>query len=154
MAGKIDSDVREVDLILRESEVMTLRRAGNTWDEISRQLGYSSPAATYRIFQKALEKHVVPKIEELRAIETNRLDGLTLALWPKAESGDIRAIEAIVKLMERRARLLGLDAPTKIQAEVINYEGGELGEHTRRIIELVRQSGVQASIMGGDSSQT
>jgi hypothetical protein len=153
--GKVmEADSREVDLVAMETEIVSLRRAGHTWDAISKLTGHKNPYDAHRIFLRALTRHITPKLEELRLIEMDRVDALTLVLWGKAEEGDIKAIETIIKLMERRAKITGLDAPTKIQAEVINYEGGQLGEHTRRIIELVRQSGVPASIMGGDTSQT
>jgi hypothetical protein len=154
MGGIIALDGREIDLRAKETEIVSLRRAGHTWEAISNIAGYKNPMDAYRIFQKALTRHLMPKLEELRLVEMDRVDALTLVLWGKAEEGDIKAIETIIKLMERRAKITGLDAPTKIQAEVINYEGGELGEHTRRIIELVRQAGVTEGIMGGDISET
>lgn len=39
-----------------------------------------------------------------------RLDRLNLALAPGIRSGDPRAVKAAVRLMERRAKLFGLDA--------------------------------------------
>lgn len=44
------------------------------------------------------------------ALELERLDALTEALWPKAMSGQTPAVAAILRVMERRAKLLGLDA--------------------------------------------
>ena len=35
---------------------------------------------------------------------------------PKATAGDARAAEAIIKALDRHARLLGLDAPVKVWA--------------------------------------
>jgi hypothetical protein len=35
-------------------------------------------------------------------------------VWTKALNGDVRAVDSVLRIMERRAKLLGLDAPTKI----------------------------------------
>ena len=57
------------------------------------------------------------KAEQYRALELLRLDALTLCLSAKIDLGDTRAILVAVKIMERRAKLLGFDAlPT---AEVV-----------------------------------
>ena len=42
-----------------------------------------------------------------------RLDGLLLALAGPIKAGHLGAIDRALHIMERRARLLGLDAPTK-----------------------------------------
>jgi hypothetical protein len=51
--------------------------------------------------------------EELRTMEVARLDQMLLGLWPKAIKGDTWAVDRVLKIMERRAALLGLDAPVK-----------------------------------------
>jgi hypothetical protein len=125
MGSIMEADGREIELFHKEIQVMDLRQAGHTWDQISKALGYKDPMASRRIFQGAFAKAVIPKIEEVRSIESNRLDKITLILWPLVEQGDIKAIETVIKLMERRAKMLGLDAPTRIHQEVIVWEGDE-----------------------------
>jgi hypothetical protein len=53
------------------------------------------------------------KAERLCELEIRRLDALTMALAPGIQSGDVRAILAAVRVMERRAKLLGLDGPQR-----------------------------------------
>ena len=36
-----------------------------------------------------------------------------MVMYKKAEKGDYNAVDRCIKLMERRAKLLGLDAPAK-----------------------------------------
>lgn len=50
---------------------------------------------------------------ELRAEEVSRLDAMLAGLWPDARRGHLGAVDRVLRLMERRARLLGLDAPEK-----------------------------------------
>ena len=59
--------------------------------------------------ERALNRTLQQPAQALRDLETERLDRLQLALWPKAMRGDVAAVKAILRLMERRARLLGLD---------------------------------------------
>ena len=52
-------------------------------------------------------------VDELRELESARLDALQLAAWAKVEQGDLHAIEIVLKIMDRRAKLLGLYPVTK-----------------------------------------
>jgi hypothetical protein len=54
--------------------------------------------------------------EEYVQLEVASLNAAQAAMWPKVLRGDTVAVERFVKLSERRAKLLGLDAP--VQAEV------------------------------------
>ena len=64
--------------------------------------------------------------EEVRCIELQRLDGLWKVAHDKALKGDLPAIDRCLRIQERRAKLLGLDAPqraeiTGLQTEVTIY---------------------------------
>jgi hypothetical protein len=52
---------------------------------------------------------------ELRQMELARLDEIQLKLWDKR--GDPRAADTLLRLFERRSKLMGLDAPVKIENE-------------------------------------
>lgn len=51
--------------------------------------------------------------EEIRRIELDRIDRMLAAVSPQAEDGDLQAVQTAIKLQERRAKLLGLDAPAE-----------------------------------------
>jgi hypothetical protein len=57
----------------------------------------------------ALQEHEAESTEELRDLELRRLDALQVAHWDRAMEGDSRATEIVLKVMARRARLLGRD---------------------------------------------
>jgi hypothetical protein len=63
--------------------------------------------------------------DELREQEVDRIDRLQVAVWPSAMKGDTRAILTIIRLMERRAKLLGLDKPIKIEQEITTWDGND-----------------------------
>ena len=47
------------------------------------------------------------------ALELLRLDDMLFGLWPDARRGDNTAVVTVLKIMERRSKLLGLDMPVK-----------------------------------------
>ena len=66
-------------------------------------------------------RHALDEINErnledagtLRSLEMLRLDELQNAIWQRAIDGDGRALDRILAIMARRAKLLGLDAPQR-----------------------------------------
>lgn len=56
-------------------------------------------------------------VEDLVAIELKRLDLMAEAIWDKASEGDTAAIDRLLKIAERRARMLGHDAEIKRQID-------------------------------------
>jgi len=100
----------------RMAKALDLRIAGATYSQIGRQLEVSEKTA-YLDVQAGLgrlDTVTKQKAERLRDLEARRLDQLTLALAPGIRAGDPRAIVAAVRVMERRARLFGLDAPQQL----------------------------------------
>lgn len=53
-------------------------------------------------------------IDEIRGIEAFRLDQLQVVAWRQAMNGDLSATDRVLRIMERRAKLQGLDAPTQL----------------------------------------
>ena len=95
----------------RQRRALELRRSGCTLQEIADQLGYAGPSGARRAIETVLEKTLCHEATALRVLESERLDRLQRGLWPKAEQGDVRAVEAVLKIMSRRAKLFNLDAP-------------------------------------------
>ncbi len=65
--------------------------------------------------------------EKVRDMELQRLDELTHLLWEKVQAQDYQAVDRLLRVMDRRAKLLGLDAPT--HQVVTGEEGGRPVEH-------------------------
>lgn len=64
------------------------------------------------------------ELEDPIELDMMRLDALYKALQDKVKRGDPTAINAGVRILDRRAKLLGLDSPVKIRTEVagqVNY---------------------------------
>ena len=80
-----------------------------------------APATAYRRVQHALDAVNARNIEDagtLRDIEAMRLDELQAAIWQKAVEGEGAAIDRVLHVMARRAKLLGLDEPERRESKV------------------------------------
>ena len=63
--------------------------------------------------QEALKAQHVRLIDEVRELEDSRLDALQAAVWTDAIAGDPRAVQLVLKIMDQRAKLLGLHTSDK-----------------------------------------
>jgi len=99
----------------RAVKALDLRIDGATYRQIGAHLGVSECTAYHDVQDELgrLDAIGKEKAERLRELEIRRLDALTMALAPGIQSGDVRAILAAVRVMERRAKLLGLDGPQR-----------------------------------------
>jgi hypothetical protein len=93
----------------RAARCVELVTQGSTYQEVADELGYASRGSVYAIVKKALKQHVAENIDDLRRFEVARLDKLQYALWGKAMAGDVPAALAIMRIIDHRMRLLGLD---------------------------------------------
>jgi DNA-binding CsgD family transcriptional regulator len=99
----------------RERQAMALRLAGATYAQIGVRIGTTESSAC-RIVKRVLARTrelADADAESLRALEAERLDAVLLAVWPQAQKGHLGAVDRVLKIAERRAKLLGLDAPSK-----------------------------------------
>ena len=89
---------------------LELRKAGASFREIGRQLGIDVHTAHADICAElaAIREQTVEQAQELRALELERLDGMTSGLPPQIQSGSPPAVSAAVRVSERLARLIGL----------------------------------------------
>ena len=71
--------------------------------------------------------------EDVLQLELERLDEMQLALWPRVMQGDIQAIQTTLRIMERRARLQGLDKPQRLE-HTGSGEGGAIELQIREVV--------------------
>ena len=100
----------------RQAKALELRRMGKGYIEIASVLGIGKSQA-HRLVQSGLSEaraQIDAEASELKAEELSRLDAMLSGLWPDARKGGQGAVDRVLKIMERRAKLLGLDAPVKL----------------------------------------
>ncbi len=93
----------------RDARAVQLALAGATYDQIAEELQYADRSGAWKAVRRALDRAEAADVLSLRDTELARLDRLQMALWGLALEGDHQAIDRVLKVMERRARLLGLD---------------------------------------------
>jgi hypothetical protein len=142
--------VRSVDSAERDREAARMRTQGHPYREIADTLGYADEAGAHRAVAKILKETVQEAADELRKVEVERLDALLQVAWdvmmrehvavsggkvvtvaddegnevPLRDDGPtLAALDRVIKIADRRAALLGLDAPQKIQSGgTVRYE--------------------------------
>lgn len=135
------------ELVDKETKVLELRRAGLTWQRIAEEVGYADHTGAYAAYKRAIKRTQQQPADELREQELDRIDRLQLAAWPNAMKGDTKSILAIAKLMERRAKLLGLDAAIKIEQDITTWNGETINEAIERIKQEFESRINRASVL-------
>lgn len=160
---------RSIAQIERDAQFLELRRRGLSYRQIAAQMLVSSQKTAYEAVQRALKDAIQEPADEVRQIELDRLDelmrhALRVLATPHYVVSQIKgevitfldvngtdkpvvddapilaAIDRLLKISERRAKLLGLDAPTRTRIEVITEDAvdaaiadleREIAEHDR-----------------------
>lgn len=138
----------------RETRALELYTASLTLPQIAEQLGYRDASGAFRALRRALDRLPQKNAEEYRRAELEKYAALEARLWPgvatvtaRDEAGkptEVRVnpgvANALIRLYERRARLVGLDAAVRVhlggdpEAEPIGLSlEGLRDEITRRI---------------------
>src|SRR5262245_50689943 len=114
--GEPQNSARRVAAVEKQVQALQLRRAGASYRTIAGQLGYKTEQGAWKAVAAGLKKTIVEPAAEVRTLELDRLDRLLLSLWPQATAipPDLACVDRVLRIMERRAELQGLDAPTKI----------------------------------------
>ncbi|GJI97019.1 hypothetical protein RugamoR57_37370 [Duganella caerulea] len=110
----------------RRLQALELRKTGMSFQAIGDRLAISKEAA-WQLVDGALTDYravVREAADEVRELELLRLDELTQTFRTLALTGDTAAATTYLKTMERRARLLGLDAAAR--TELTGRDGGPL----------------------------
>lgn len=133
----------------RDQKCVEMRAAGHSWDQIVEVLGYASSGHARDRWSLYLQR-MPPRedAEQQRELEMQRLDRLAVALEPKIQNNDVRAIEVAIKLLERRARLTGADMPVRQQVTIVTDETiAEIISQRRAAVEAKRNAALAAGII-------
>jgi hypothetical protein len=112
--GQITNSQERIAAAERARQALELRKAGAQYADIATTLGYADASGAYRAVSRALAKLTAEPAAELRELELLRLDRMLQAIWDQVIRGNHGAVDRALRIGERRAKLLGLDAPQKI----------------------------------------
>lgn len=122
----------------RRNKAIQLRLAGAEWEQIATSLGYAGRAAACKDVTRALQASMAEQqvsADVLRETELLRLDRLQRGLWPAAAAGDTRSADTVLRIIDKRIQLRGLNVPPDVE------------ERLRR--ELVARIGTQMYLVFG-----
>lgn len=103
-----------------------MKLAGHDWPHIAAKLGYNTAWAAesavrrwlYKTNEKQSKQWAVTKEKmhaDAVAAECDRLDMLQAAYWEDAVKGDLPSANYVLRVIQQRAKLLGLEATTTAQ---------------------------------------
>src|SRR5271155_4450406 len=105
-----------IERLERTAQAIELRNSGATFAMIGDHFGVSAQSA-HEMVMKGLKATLAEPAAEHRALAVERLDHMLNAIWTAATNGDLQAQAGVLRLEERRGKLLGLDAPKQIEDE-------------------------------------
>lgn len=133
VGSKRSNKTRAADIRLaeRRSTCIELRRSGIGYERIAELIKERYPevpgftaASAYRDVRYTLDKLIEEPARELLSEELDRLLAAQNSLWGAVRKGHLGAIDRLLKIMDRRARYLGLDSPIKQQ--LVGPDGGPI----------------------------
>jgi hypothetical protein len=117
----------------RRVQAVKLRQSGASYQQIGATLGITDSAA-HKLVKQALADRATQTadgVDALRQLEDMKLDAMELAITKLVSAGNLGAIDRQLRIMDRRAKLHGLDAPTKAvnqNWDMADFSDDELAE--------------------------
>lgn len=130
------------DNAAKDAKAVEMRGRGHTYAEVAKALGMSHASAARKAVERALVATVAEPCEQLRRLELAKLDTMAVAAWevldaqhPLVSAGRVMAwdgepltdpmpvlaaVDRLLRISERRCRLLGLDAPVQLDGGVLS----------------------------------
>lgn len=111
-----------------DTEALRLRSLGWSYQKVADAIG-TTKATAYNRVQRALAAIPAEAVDEFRRLEMERLDAILEVAMTKAQSADkgsLFAVDRVLAIMDRRAKLMGLDAPTKHEVLTLDAVTAEI----------------------------
>lgn len=137
----------------KEQRAYELRLSGKSFKEIAAILKYADASGAYQAYQRARDVLSLENLAEWRLLELERLSGLQTAIWDKAMEGHVPTVNALLKIFDIRARLLGLFAPEKLQVQTqsenvsINDAVSEMTEMIEYGVKYCKENGIETDYL-------
>lgn len=135
----------KIDRNRRMRDALELRKAGVPYAVIAERLGWKSPQAAYKAVKKALDTQINEPVEELRQIEIERLNHLLMLTWARIQQGDLRSVDAAMRIMERISSLRGVDAARiaqRTERGVLVIDGDDEDDYIASLSQVNNDSSV------------
>src|ERR1700720_415628 len=127
----------KADIARREHQIVALALRGIPFHEIGRVIGIGRVSA-WKAFKKALHRQTNQDIQTHHRIELAELDMEKANVWRAMDAnkadwrGQMSGTSQLRGIHIRRAHLLGLDAPTKLDVRGLYHTGADEMSDERR----------------------
>lgn len=153
-----DQDIMLSDIDKSETKAeaaVTMAVYGAAPQDIAKTLGYSSAYRAQRAVERALAggAHDVDSREKMRTLIHKRLNRLLAAHMPKAldtkDPQQLAYSARALAIVDRQARLHGVDAPTQIQVSVSDQA---IQEYLEQVVPMAKahNEAIEADILDAD----
>lgn len=154
-----NSDLTDIDKSDTKAQAaLAMRIAGAAPTDIARVLGYSSAHRARQAYERALASTAdsPEEVDQMRWLVGKRLDRLLAAHMPKAvdtdEPNQLAYSARALAIIDRQARLWGVDAPTQIQISATDEQIAELVELYSPSSESDKKA-IEADIIDADEAE-
>ncbi len=114
LKGGLIKDAQLEKSAKRRAEALGYRKHGYTYHQIGEWMKCSHVTA-YNLVKKSIKDIYREDACDLVDLELARLDDLQASIAEQALAGNLQALDAYLKIMDRRARYVGINAPTKLE---------------------------------------
>lgn len=124
------TDAQGIARAERRTQVLNMRRLGLQWVQIAPEIAerYEMPRYTaadaYNDAKALIDSVNVEAVQGLREEDLALLLSLQRPVYAAAMRGDLKAVRAMIDILDRRSRYLGLDAPVRHQ--LTGSDGGPI----------------------------
>lgn len=118
--AKVGKKLKDDYLRARAQKILELRVKGYSFDEIAEVLDYKSGKHVKTAYDRFMDKFEREDISTIRQLQAERLEMAWRGLAPKIEQGRERAVEVGMKVLERQARLMGIDVADQLVEKTTN----------------------------------
>lgn len=126
--GPVKTSAKALAQAERSNQILKLRAQSFTLEQIAEQVGLKSASAVHNVLSRAIQKLRTENVEACREMEVARLDEVLDRAWeayrrveaiePLDEGELLAHRDHIVRILQRRAKLLGIEAPVRHEIEV------------------------------------
>lgn len=153
-----------IESVQRDAEAARLRGRGWSYQRISDELGYGNRSNAHRAIAKVMAGTIAEPAEEAREFQLSQLDDMTAVAFEILEANNyvvsdgrivrdengqairdpemvLKALDRLIKIQERRAKLLGIDAPKRSEVVTVDWLSAQVAELERELAVGVSKSG-------------
>jgi hypothetical protein len=151
---------KEAEIEMRRKVVAANLLAGLNYREMGDALGVSvgTIKTDVDIIIGRWQREQIATVAQYVALGERRLDRALNAIWPMVQDGKFPAIDRLLKIEERRAKMRGTDAPEKVEHSGSVTQRSEIEELNDTELEQLVANLIRASraeeIGGGPAGTT